>query len=72
VRGLFSWQVAHLQTYSSANSFIPLPSYVWLRRCVVLVILGCPHKWVIMVQLQDVASHFEVFRELNLGKVCQW
>ena len=33
---------------------------------------GVSHKWVIMVQLQDVVSHFEVFRELNLGEVCQW
>ena len=41
MHGLFSWQVAHLQMYSSTNSFIPLPSYIWLRRWVVLEMLGC-------------------------------
>ena len=29
-------------------------------------------EWVIMVQLQYFTLHVVVFRELNLGKACQW
>ena len=42
VHDLFSWQVAHLWMYSSANSFIPLLLYVWARRWVMLAMPGCP------------------------------
>ena len=31
---------------------------------------GVSYKWMLMVQVENFTSLFEVFRELNLGEVC--